>query len=380
MKPSPVPQPTLTPRRRRFQRGSLQKRPSADGGYWMAFWWDHGHRKSQNLGPGSGMSRAEALTAMAELLQPVNAHAGEPASRLWTLGAWIRDVFLPLRRGQWKASTASTTGDRIRKHVIGDLGAWELPSITRQVLQNYLEQKAKEGLSFSVLEHLRWDLRAICRLASQDGLLPSNPAEHLVVPRAVPTRVRRLLAPGQIHEILQVLDLREQLIVRLALLSGMRPSEILALQWKHVHADHVEVVQRLYRGTLDRPKSERSTRQVALSTSTQAAIDAWRLNQAPTDPQQWVFPSARPDRPLGRDNTWRRWLEPRLKTVHLEWATFQVMRRTHATLARQVGIDPKLVADQLGHGVGVHLDVYTIAALDQRQHAVDTLEAALAQL
>jgi integrase len=379
MKPSPVPQPPLTPRRR-FQRGSLQKRPSGDGGYWIAFWWDHGQRKSQILGPCSAISRAEALTAMAELLQPVNAHAGKPASRLWTLGAWVRDVFLPLRRGQWKTSTASTTGDRIRQHLLRDLAAWELTSITRQALQSYLEQKANAGLSFSVLEHLRWDLRAIFRLASQDGLLPSNPAENLMVPRSAPTRLRRLLSPAQIHQILQVLELREQLIVRLALLSGMRPSEILALQWKHVGGDHVEVVQRLYRGTLDRPKSQRSTRQVALSTRTQAAIDEWRQNQAPTDPHQWVFPSARPDRPLDRDNTWRRWIEPRLKTVHLQWATFQVMRRSHATLARQVGIDPKLVADQLGHGVGVHLDVYTIAALDQRQHAVDTLEAALAQL
>ena len=53
------------------------------------------------------------------------------------------------------------------------------------------------------------------------------------------------------------------------------------------------------------------------------------------------------------------------------------MRRTHASLSRQVGIDPKLVADQLGHGLGVHLDVYTIAALDQRQDAVDVLEASL---
>jgi hypothetical protein len=46
------------------------------------------------------------------------------------------------------------------------------------------------------------------------------------------------------------------------------------------------------------------------------------------------------------------------------------MRRTHASLARERGIDPKLVADQLGHGLGVNLDVYTVAALGQRQHAV----------
>jgi len=53
------------------------------------------------------------------------------------------------------------------------------------------------------------------------------------------------------------------------------------------------------------------------------------------------------------------------------------MRRTHASLCRQAGIDPKLVADQLGHGLGVNLDVYTVAGLDQRQQAVQTLEASI---
>jgi integrase len=59
------------------------------------------------------------------------------------------------------------------------------------------------------------------------------------------------------------------------------------------------------------------------------------------------------------------------------WATFQIMRRTHASLSRQAGIDPKLVADQLGHGLGVNLDVYTVAALDKRRQAVETLEASV---
>ena len=40
--------------------------------------------------------------------------------------------------------------------------------------------------------------------------------------------------------------------------------------------------------------------------------------------------------------------------------------------------DPKLVADQLGHGLGVNLDVYTVAALDKRQDALEVLESALA--
>jgi len=55
------------------------------------------------------------------------------------------------------------------------------------------------------------------------------------------------------------------------------------------------------------------------------------------------------------------------------------MRRTHASLSPQAGIDPKLVADQLAHGLGVNLDVYTVAALDQRLHAVQALETTLIQ-
>src|SRR5215813_5972748 len=52
----------------------------------------------------------------------------------------------------------------------------EMPSITRDLLQQYLEQKAAQGHSFSLVDHLRWDLRAIFRLAVQDRLLGSNPA------------------------------------------------------------------------------------------------------------------------------------------------------------------------------------------------------------
>src|SRR5437016_3811738 len=60
--------------------------------------------------------------------------------------------------------------------------------------------------------------------------------------------------------------------------------EILALQWKHVAEDHVQVVHRLYRGKLDRPKSERSTRKVALSVSTCQLIEQWRRQQG-ADPE-----------------------------------------------------------------------------------------------
>jgi len=45
---------------------------------------------------------------------------------------------------------------------------------------------------------------------------------------------------------------------------------------KHVVDDHVQVVHRLYRGKLDRPKSERSKRTVALSLTTRNLMAQWR--------------------------------------------------------------------------------------------------------
>ena len=58
----------------------------------------------------------------------------------------------------------------------------------------------------------------------------------------------------------------------------------------------------------------------------------------------------------------------------MEWANFHVMRRTHSNLMKELGVDPKLVADQQGHTLDVNLNVYTATSVDLRKKAVDKLE------
>ncbi|MGC9996708.1 MAG: tyrosine-type recombinase/integrase [Terriglobia bacterium] len=93
--------------------------------------------------------------------------------------------------------------------------------------------------------------------------------------------------------------------------------------------------------------------------------------------EEWVFPSETRKTPLATDTCWRRWIAPRLKPVGLEWVNFQVMRRTHASLMRELKVDPKTVADQLGHSVDVDLNVYTTTALGPRKEALNAFESAL---
>ena len=91
----------------------------------------------------------------------------------------------------------------------------------------------------------------------------------------------------------------------------------------------------------------------------------------------WVFPSEKGSTPLSRDNCWRRNFLPKLKAVGLEWANFQVMRRTHSCLQDDLGVDPQVRADQMGHTVDVNQNVYTRASMARRKEAVTALENAL---
>jgi integrase len=114
-----------------------------------------------------------------------------------------------------------------------------------------------------------------------------------------------------------------------------------------ITATHADIMQRVYRRKLDTPKTDNSTREAALSAGLLSEIEAWRSISMSTKADAWVFPSERMTL-LSKDNCWRRSMLPKLQAVGLGWANFQVMRRTHATLMRQLKADPKLVADQLG--------------------------------
>ena len=50
------------------------------------------------------------------------------------------------------------------------------------------------------------------------------------------------------------------------------------------------------------------------------------------------------------------------------------MRRTHASLGHRAKVDPKVAADQRGHGIGVALDLYTKSTIEDRMLGAKQLE------
>jgi integrase len=144
-----------------------------------------------------------------------------------------------------------------------------------------------------------------------------------------------------------------------------------------VYTDHCDISMRIYRGDIDRPKTNHSVRKVALSESVLDDLNEWRSMCPEVGRDAWVFASEGGDTALWRDNIWRRRIHPKLKAVGLGWVNFQVMRRTHSSLMNELEVDPKIVADQLGHTLDVNQNVYTKAALHRRAVAVNVLDRAL---
>jgi integrase len=355
--------------RKRFQYGSLFRR----GKNWVAQWWEDGHRRKRTLGP---ISKTEARQELAKILSPIN-ERWNPCSAVATLTDLIGQVYLPLYRRKWKRSTTMANENRIAFHVAAELGARALRSIHREELQAFLDRKAASGLSYSVVAHLRWDLKQILALAVAEGILCRNPAELLFTPRDCPRPATRIMTIEQVRLLLSVLALRERLIARLAIVAGMRPGEIFALKWSRLEAEYADIRQRVYRGDLDSPKSPYSVRWAALSDGLRTEIALWRSMSLNSDPDSWVFPSERLTTPLSKDNCWRRHFLPKLSSVDLGWVNFHVMRKTHSCLLKELDVDPQIRAEQMGHTVDVNENVYTRTSLERRLEAVNKLESAL---
>jgi integrase len=294
-----------------------------------------------------------------------------------TWGEFVNGTYLPFYRRKWKLSTKETNEARIRAHLTQLYEARTLASFRRDELQDMLDAKAHAGLSHSVGAHLRWDLRQILRMAVEEELLSRNPAELLFVPREAPRPEYTTMSLGQIATCIKALKNRERLVLKFAVLAGLRPGEILGLQWRHLLVTHANICQRVYRGAIDTPKTQRSVRNAALPSGLLAEIEDWRAASSMNGADHWVFPSGTGKTPLSRDNISRRHIWPRLKAVGLGWVNFHVMRRTHATLMNEIHDDPKLVADQLGHTLDVNQNVYTRMSIMRRKQAVDALEAAM---
>jgi integrase len=370
--------------RKRFQNGSVKK--SKNGRYWIGQWREDGpdgkrRHGTKLLGKVSKMTKSDAREELLKTVKPINDRAKRAASKHITVRDFVEQVFLPFYRRKWKRVTDESRTDSITRHIVGAFGSRQLSSLTLDEVQEFLDDR--KHMAFSMVDHLRWDVKQILDLSVAKGVIATNPVYMqagtmlLFVPRECGKPKRPVMTVDHVKNALGVLGLRERLVFKLGVLAGMRCSEIFGLRRGRVKDDFVEIVERVSRRDIDTPKTEKSVRKVALSSGVRSDLKLW-LESAPGGPDDWLFPSENPKMPMGADNMMARYIRPKLKAegVGLGWVDYRVMRRTHSSLANDRGIDAKVIADQQGHTVDVNLNVYTQTSMESRREAVESLGSA----
>jgi integrase len=121
-------------------------------------------------------------------------------------------------------------------------------------------------------------------------------------------------------------------MVWLALLTGLRIGEILALSWKDVNfaTNQIKVTRGYYRGMMGTPKTKCSRRSVPLPELLKEIL--LRLSQKAFNAEELIFRTSR-GTPYDDSNLLHRDLKPAGLKLALPWLNWHSLRRTHATLS-----------------------------------------------
>jgi len=215
-------------------------------------------------------------------------------------------------------------------------------------------------------------------------LLAHNPADGVELPRRV-RREMSALSSEQGRAFLSAAEgSRFEALFKLAVATGMRPSEYLALRWSDVDLDrgqvtvHRSLVRTKAGSSFADTKTDRSRRALALPTPVVDALRAHRIAQAEERLKlgaAWEQPDLiftnEIGGPVDHKNLLRRHFRPLLKKAGLPpTVRLYDLRHTCATLMLAANVHPKVAADVLGHSsIRTTMDTYSHVLEDMKGDA-----------
>jgi integrase len=290
-----------------------------------------------------------------------------------------------------RATTYATYETLLRVHVIPVLGRVKLAALTPQHLQRLYADRLQSGLSPQSVRKIHAVIHRGLEQAVRWNLLFRNPADFVSQPSDVRHEIRPLSPEGARRFLEAAREDPFEALYVLAITTGMRQGELLALRWKEIDLGtgslHITgTVTRTPEGLrITEPKTKGSRRRIDLGKSAVESLKRHRQKQAverlkagPRWQDNDLVFANEVGNPVEASNLRRRSFEPLLARAGLDRMRFHDLRHSAATLLLGEGIHPKIVSERLGHSrVGVTLDLYSHVTPTMQRQAVDAMEALL---
>jgi integrase len=286
------------------------------------------------------------------------------------LGRWLAHV-----RGRVRAKTYEGYEGLIRLYAVPGIGEVPLSALHPlhlQTLYAFLLDEREPPLSGGTVLNLHLVLTQSLAQAVRWQILVANPASG-----AQPPRPRRkeftTIDTALVARILEAVSgTVVELPAAIAIATGMRRGEILALHWSDIDEDlgtaHVRRTLQMTNDGLvyEQPKTKRSRRAVALPEflrpyllGEREAQERRRSEMGDAWCEQGLVVCRQNGSPVNPDTFSTKW--PRmLARARLPHVRFHDLRHAHATFMLLQGVHPKVVSERLGHAsVGITLDTYS---------------------
>ena len=281
------------------------------------------------------------------------------------LDRWLRDSV----QGSVRASTYKSYGQQVRRYLKPSLGQMKLRKLSPMHVQWLYREMQDRGLSARTVQYAHVVLHRALEQATRWGMVGRNVAEDVDSPQ-VKREEMRPLNRDQTRALLKAAEgNRLEALYILAVHTGMRPGELLALKWDDIDLDSgtLQLNRALSDGEFTTPKTARSRRRIKLTSASVKALRAHRKRQLEERMQRaglWqdyglVFPST-VGTPINHRNLVRSF-KSLLTCAGLSQAVrLYDLRHTCATLLLSRDVHPKYVQELLGHAsIALTLDTYS---------------------
>ncbi len=372
--------------RPRYQDGSLVVRGKRRK-VWVLRWREDVRKqdgtvtriqRAETLGPIRTISRQSARAVLHQRVAALN-QSQRRAQATMPLTDYVRIEWRPNAALALKKSTLRYYTFQLEKRIYPAFGSCSLFDLSRVRIESLLTNLRQQGIASATIRGVRATISAVLQSAVERGYLDRNAAHGIRIRETDAKREPRFYAPPQVRQLLAELSEPSRTIVQLAVLTGLRIGEILALRWKRVNLlrNTIEVAETFSEGEFGAPKTRSSKRVIPMSTTLRGALETHRAGTARSLPDDLVFSTSK-GTPLSPQNLYNRDLAPacdRIQQPRVSWHSF---RHTHATLLTEVGESIKTAQSLLGHSdLGTTLNTYSHVIPDSQRRAVERVAGVL---
>ena len=361
-------------RRTRYQQGSVQREKRRSGpDVWIFRWYETGtdgkskYRKAIVGTVNSLTNEASALKAAQALRINANQQTPLTESGPGTFAELVAHYRLKELAGENQGrkafSTRAAYESYLKSWILPRWGDHRLDKVKTVAVEEWLDSIKRARGTKAKIRNL---MSALFHHAMRYEWVDRNPIK-LVRQSAKREKVPDVLELAELQLLLSKLSVRERTLVLLDAATGLRVSELLALRWRDVDFEHLElrVTRSIWHQVVGDCKTEASAKPVPMDEYMAEDLERWRRQSPYPMPDDWVFasPSMRGKQPYWPDNLMKRYIKPTARAIginkNIGWHTF---RHSFGTLLKANGEDIKTVQELLRHANSrITLEVYTQA-------------------